>query len=194
MDGWNRGRWYDDLGLPWVPPSPNIPTLDTALLYPGTCLFEGTTLSEGRGTTRPFELVGAPWVDGGEWARELDDLDLAGVTFRPTYFTPTFSKHENEDVEGVQIHITDRDAVSPVAVGLKTLLSAFSHYPETQWRQIEGSYFVDRLAAGDWLRETVGGIDDATDIDRLYDDIHAEWEPDLAEFESLRDTYGIYDR
>jgi beta-N-acetylhexosaminidase len=192
LDGWDRSMWYDDLDLPWVPPSPNIPTLDTATLYPGTCLFEGTTLSEGRGTTKPFELVGALWIDGGEWAKALNGLDLSGVRFRPTHFTPTFSKHEGEDVEGVQIHVTDRDALSPVAVGLKLLLSTFSRHPETEWRLVDGMHFVDRLAAGEWLRETVADVDSETDVDRLYEDIRKKWDSDLTEFASLRDTYGIY--
>nr|WP_255358965.1 exo-beta-N-acetylmuramidase NamZ domain-containing protein [Haladaptatus sp. R4] len=97
MRDWSRSDWFSDTDLPWVYPSPNMPTPGTATLYPGMCFFEGTTLSEGRGTTKPFELVGAPWIDGDEWASELSSQDLDGVAFRPAYFSPTFSKHERRE-------------------------------------------------------------------------------------------------
>ena len=106
VEGWRPDVRYGDTGLPWVMPSPNMPTPDTALVYPGTCLFEGTNLSEGRGTTRPFELIGAPYVDH-RWAERLNSRGLPGVRFREAYFTPSFSKHQGKVCGGVQVHITD---------------------------------------------------------------------------------------
>ncbi|MCW8173439.1 DUF1343 domain-containing protein [Natrialba swarupiae] len=111
MERWSRDRWFDDLELTWVPPSPNMPSLDTALVYPGTCLFEATTLSEGRGTTNPFELIGAPWVDATAFAAMLNDIDPRGEV-QTRVFHPMFSKHERSDVEGVQVHVLDRDVRS----------------------------------------------------------------------------------
>jgi uncharacterized protein YbbC (DUF1343 family) len=108
MKGWRRAMAYEDTGLPWVMPSPNIPTVDTAFVYPGGCLVEGTNLSEGRGTTRPFELVGAPWLDANALARALGKERLPGVGFRATAFTPTFQKHAGRLCHGVQLHVTDR--------------------------------------------------------------------------------------
>src|SRR5206468_12336509 len=109
MDGWSRDQFWDQTGLPWVMPSPNIPTLETATVYPGTVLFEGTMLSEGRGTTRPFELVGAPWIDAERFAGEMNSLGLDGVYFRPAGFEPTFQKHAKQPCGGCQIHVTDRE-------------------------------------------------------------------------------------
>lgn len=108
MRGWRREMLFEDTGLPWVLPSPNMPTVDTAFVYPGGCLIEGTNLSEGRGTTRPFELVGAPWLDGVKLARDLARERIPGALFRPTLFTPTFQKHAGRRCGGVQVHVTDR--------------------------------------------------------------------------------------
>jgi uncharacterized protein YbbC (DUF1343 family) len=108
LRGWRRAMPFEDTGLPWVMPSPNIPTVDTAFVYPGGCLVEGTNLSEGRGTTRPFELVGAPWLDGPALARALERERLPGVRFRAAAFQPTFQKHEGRVCHGVQLHVTDR--------------------------------------------------------------------------------------
>ncbi|MFB6194565.1 MAG: exo-beta-N-acetylmuramidase NamZ domain-containing protein [Haloplanus sp.] len=191
VSGWSRDAWYDETDLPWVPPSPNMPTLETATLYPGTCLFEGTTLSEGRGTARPFTLLGAPWVDGAEWAATLNDLELAGVRFRPAYFTPQYQKHESERVEGVQVHLRDRDAVQPVEVGLSMLVSAFRDYPDSEWRTHEDTHFVDRLAGGTYLRERVDAMDDES-VAAVVDDVREGWDDDLAEWESERERYELY--
>ncbi|MCX7975154.1 MAG: DUF1343 domain-containing protein, partial [Candidatus Aminicenantes bacterium] len=109
MEGWKRKMWFDETGLPWVIPSPNMPTLDTATVYPGQVLFEGTNVSEGRGTTKPFELCGAPWIDGYELAKKMNSLNLPGVRFREAWFTPTFSKYRGELCGGVQIHVFNRD-------------------------------------------------------------------------------------
>jgi uncharacterized protein YbbC (DUF1343 family) len=128
-EGWTRGAWFDGTGLPWVPPSPNIPTLDAATVYPGQVFLEGTNLSEGRGTTRPFEFFGAPWIDGFELAKKLNALALPGVAFREQWFTPTFSKFKGELCGGCQIHVTDRNAFRPLAATLHILHTIRSEYP-----------------------------------------------------------------
>src|SRR6187200_3201313 len=122
MEGWQRRMYADETDLPWVMPSPNIPTLDTAIVYPGTVLFEGTMLSEGRGTTRPFELVGAPGVQAESFARAMNALDLPGVVFRPTVFEPTFQKHARTACGGCQLHVTDRTAFRPVETGVALIV------------------------------------------------------------------------
>ena len=121
MEGWQRRSWFDDTPFAWVMPSPNMPALDTATVYPGQVMLEGTNLSEGRGTTRPFELFGAPWIDGHELARELNGLPLKGVRFREAWFTPTFSKFSGERCGGCQLHVIDRDVFRPVATSLALL-------------------------------------------------------------------------
>jgi uncharacterized protein YbbC (DUF1343 family) len=121
MQGWTRGQFADETGLPWVLPSPNLPTLDSATVYPGTVLIEGTSISEGRGTTRPFELVGAPWVDPEALAADLNQRGLPGVHFRPARFEPTFHKHAGVGCGGCQIHVTDRVAFRPVETGVTVI-------------------------------------------------------------------------
>lgn len=191
LSDWSRNTWYDETDLSWVPPSPNMPTLETATIYPGTCLFEGTTLSEGRGTTLPFSLLGAPWVDADEWADTLDACDLAGVRFRPEYFTPQFSKHEGEQVEGVQVHLTDRDAVDPLRVGLCALVSAFRDYEESEWRTADDMFFVDRLAGGPSLRERVDAMDEV-DVRSFVDDVLDDWNDEADQFLADRSQYELY--
>ncbi len=136
MQGWRREMYADQTGLPWVMPSPNMPTLDTAIVYPGTVLFEGTTLSEGRGTTRPFELVGAPGVDAETFAREMNGLGLPGVFFRPAVFEPTFQKHAKQTCGGCQSHVTDREIFRPVLTGA-ALIGMFRRVDPSRdiWRQ-----------------------------------------------------------
>lgn len=121
MDGWDRGMWFDETGLPWLMPSPNMPTLDTAIVYPGMCLFEGTNVSEGRGTTRPFEMFGAPWIDGHALCRRLERLGLPGCRFREIAFEPTFQKHAREVCGGAQLHVTDRERFLPLRTGIEIL-------------------------------------------------------------------------
>ncbi len=108
LAGWRRSMYYDETGVPWVMPSPNLPTLDSAIVYPGAVLFEGTRLSEGRGTTRPFELIGAPWIDGERLADAMNARHLPGVHFRPAFFEPTFQKHARQTCGGCQMHVLDR--------------------------------------------------------------------------------------
>lgn len=191
LSGWSRNNWHDETELPWVHPSPNMPTLTTATTYPGTCFFEGTNLSEGRGTTKPFELIGAPWIDAERWSATLNNFGLDGVGFRPTYFTPTFSKHERKDIEGVHVHILDRDTIDPVTVGLTMLASAFSTYPECDWLTMDGSHFIDKLAGGKYLRKKIDimGNDDPQE---LIEDIDGDWRDDESKFLDIHSEYSLY--
>ncbi|WP_049980522.1 exo-beta-N-acetylmuramidase NamZ family protein [Halolamina rubra] len=190
--GWQRSQWFDETDLPWVLPSPNVPTLTTATLYPGTCLLEGTNLSEGRGTTKPFELVGAPWLDAGEWATQLEGAGLDGVAFRPTAFQPMFSKHQEETVEGVQAHICDRNRIDPVRVGLTLLVSAFTASEKTAWVEDGDEYVIDRLAGSDTLRRTVDRRRGTADPNAVVDEILADWESDRVAFQTVREEYERY--
>jgi uncharacterized protein YbbC (DUF1343 family) len=119
MQGWDRAMWFEQTGLPWVLPSPNMPTLDTATVYAGMCLLEATNISEGRGTSRPFELFGAPWICGEEFAAALNALNLPGAYFREAYFQPTFHKYAGETCAGAQVHVTDRDRFLPFRTGVE---------------------------------------------------------------------------
>ncbi|TDD13868.1 exo-beta-N-acetylmuramidase NamZ family protein [Nonomuraea diastatica] len=158
MEGWRRDMTYAETGLPWVMPSVNMPTVDTALVYPGTGLFEGTDFSEGRGTTRPFELVGAPYVDG-RFAPALAGLGLPGVRFRETWFTPTFHKHAGTPVRGVQLHVHDRNAFRPVLTGLSMVHVARTLYPgDLRWWGPE--LFMDHLWGSDALTRTLEAGED----------------------------------
>lgn len=147
MEGWQRDLDVDDTGLPWVMPSPNMPTLDAAIVYPGQCLFEGTELSEGRGTTRPFELVGAPWIDGVAWAERVRSLELPGVVFRPTAFKPMFQKHGGARCGGLQLHVTDRRRYRSVETATALLWAARQLDPQRfAWRERAYEFVADRLA------------------------------------------------
>lgn len=187
--GWERAMWFDETGLPFVPPSPNTPTMDTITLYPGTCLVEGTTLSEGRGTTRPFEQIGAPWVDARRLADALNERNLPGVRFRPAYFVPTFSKHQGAKCNGVQIHITDHAQVQAVSVGLHLLHALREQSPnDFAWRppyRDGGRHFVDLLAGSDDLRLSLDAGEDPEDILR-------RWDAERAAFEEKREHYLLY--
>ncbi|MEU2063358.1 DUF1343 domain-containing protein [Streptomyces sp. NPDC013455] len=181
MTGWKRGRFYDDYGLPWVPPSPNMPTADTALVYSGTCMFEGTNLSEGRGTTRPFELLGAEGVDG-RWAAAANGLGLPGVRFREAYFTPTFSKFQGKTVGGVQIHVTDRAAFDPVRTGIALLVTAKEVWSGFAWRS---DNWIDKLTGSARVRTM---IDAGADTD----EVTGAWQEELAAFRRIRTEYLLY--
>lgn len=146
MKNWKRQLWFDQTGLPWVMPSPNMPTLHTATVYPGMCLLEGTNISEGRGTTRPFEIFGAPFVDAEKLCSELDGLNLPGVFFRETYFQPTFHKFAGKLCGGGQIHITNRDEFRPFLTGVEIIKRIREMYPEQfQWKQPPYEYEWKRL-------------------------------------------------
>lgn len=146
MTGWDRAQWHDQCGLPWVLPSPNMPTLDTAIVYPGMCLLEGTNLSEGRGTTRPFELFGAPWIDGWKFCQKLNALGLPGVHFREAAFEPTFQKHARQFCRGAQIHVTDRERFLPWRTGIEIIRLARSEDPDQfAWKPPPYEYESEKL-------------------------------------------------
>ena len=146
MEGWSRDMYWDATDLPWVMPSPNMPTLDTAIVYPGTVLYEGTMLSEGRGTTRPFELIGAPWLDGDQLAERMNKVGLKGVHFRGVNFEPTFQKHARATCGGCQIHVTSREEFLPVKAGVSLLRECYGSAPDRfQWRDPPYEYEHDKM-------------------------------------------------
>jgi uncharacterized protein YbbC (DUF1343 family) len=191
MQGWRREMYADETDAPWVLPSPNIPTLDSAIVYPGTVLLEGTNVSEGRGTTRPFELVGAPWVEPGAFAAALNARGQAGVHFRPASFEPTFHKHARTLCGGCQIHVTDRHAFNAVETGV-ALIEAF-HAADPRafaWREPPYEYEYDRppidiLYGSAMLR-------DAVNSGRPVRDLIAAWPADVAPFLTLREKLLLY--
>ncbi|BBC37758.1 putative secreted protein [Streptomyces graminofaciens] len=181
MSGWKRSLFYDAYGLPWVPPSPNMPTPDTALVYAGTCLFEGTNVSEGRGTTRPFELLGAEGVDR-RWAAAVEELGLPGVHFREAYFAPTFSKFQGKTVGGVQLHVHDRAAFDPVRTGIALLVTAKKVWSGFAWRS---DNWIDKLTGSARVRTLI-------DAGASTEDVVADWQAELAAFRRVRAEYLLY--
>ncbi|MEV8587378.1 DUF1343 domain-containing protein [Streptomyces sp. NPDC051180] len=181
MTGWRRSEFFDATGLPWVPPSPNMPTPETALVYSGTCLFEGTNLSEGRGTTRPFELLGAEGIDR-RWAEAANALDLPGVRFREAYFAPTFSKFQGKTVGGVQLHVHDRESFDPVRTGIGLLVTARSSWTGFAWRP---DNWIDKLTGSTRVRTMI-------DAGAGVDEVVGAWQTDLAAFRAVRAEYLLY--
>jgi uncharacterized protein YbbC (DUF1343 family) len=156
MEGWQRSMHFEAAGLPWIPPSPNMPRVETAVVYPGTCLFEGTALSEGRGTTRPFETFGHPDLDGWKLAERLNAQKLPGVFFRPLYFQPTSSKHAGKGCGGCFIHVRERTKYEPVAVAIAILAAVREQNPSLLgWEDKSRQGRFDRLAGCSWLRESL---------------------------------------
>ncbi|MEU2949893.1 exo-beta-N-acetylmuramidase NamZ family protein [Streptomyces xanthochromogenes] len=182
MTGWRRADFYDRTALPWVPPSPNMPTPDTALVYAGTCLFEGTNLSEGRGTTRPFELLGAEGMDG-RWAAAVNRLALPGVRFREAYFAPTFSKFAGKTVGGVQLHVHDRELFDPVRTGIALLVTAKRVWSGFAWRS---DHWIDKLTGSALVRTMI-------DAGATADEVVAAWQPGLEAFRTVRRKHLMYD-
>ncbi|RPI27049.1 MAG: DUF1343 domain-containing protein [Acidobacteria bacterium] len=181
VKGWKRKHWLDKTNLQWILPSPNMPTLLTATIYPGSCLIEGTNLSEGRGTTRPFELFGAPWLDSQRLVEALNRIGLKGVYFRPQAFTPTFSKHKGELCQGVQIHVLDRDDFNPILATLYVLHEIIKLQPG----KLEFNNAFDRLSGTGRVREAIlRGESPAT--------IEKSWEADLKVFGKTRKKYLLY--
>ncbi|MEV6722344.1 DUF1343 domain-containing protein [Streptomyces xanthochromogenes] len=180
--GWRRADFYDRTALPWVPPSPNMPTPDTALVYAGTCLFEGTNLSEGRGTTRPFELLGAEGIDG-RWAAAVNRLALPGVRFREAYFAPTFSKFAGKTVGGVQLHVHDRELFDPVRTGIALLVTAKRVWSGLAWRS---DHWIDKLTGSALVRTMI-------DAGATADEVVAAWQPGLEAFRTVRRKHLMYD-
>ena len=191
MEGWRREMYFDDTGVPWVLPSPNLPTLDSAIVYPGTVLFEGTNVSEGRGTTRPFELVGAPWVHAERFAASLNRLGLPGVRFRPAVIEPTFQKHAKTSCGGCQIHVLDRRAFRPVETGVGLIAAFRASGPDRfAWREPPYEYEhekmpIDILSGSAELREQIENGMPAAEIAR-------SWRPDVEAFMKVRERFLIY--
>jgi uncharacterized protein YbbC (DUF1343 family) len=191
MDGWRREMHFDDTGLTWIMSSPNIPTFDTTTVYPGAVLFEGTNISEGRGTTRPFEFVGAPWIVAERFSDAMNRQELPGAFFRPIVFEPTFHKHARQACGGCQIHVRDRQRFRPVAVAV-ALISAFraTEPAKFKWKDPPYEYEhertpIDVLAGSTQLREQIeGGVAPA--------EIARSWEKDVAEFEKIRKKFLTY--
>lgn len=187
MRGWFRDMWYEETDLPWVMPSPNMPTVDTAVVYPGTCLFEAghatEGLAEGRGTTRPFELIGAPHLDH-RWEEALRPMDLPGVGFREAYFNPTFSKYAGKVCGGVQVYVTDRDIFDPIRTAIAMLITAKELQPAGKrfWRT---DNWIDKLTGSTWVRTA---IDSGLGVDEVV----AGWQDELADFRTTREKYLIY--
>ncbi len=191
LGGWARGMYWDQTGLPWVMPSPNMPTLDTAIVYPGGVLFEGTQLSEGRGTTRPFELIGAPWIDAEPLAAGLNAMRIEGAHFRPAVFEPTFQKHARAACSGCQVHVTDRAAFRPVLAGVALMGAIRRAAPDRfAWRQPPYEYVHDRmpidiLAGSPRLREAI-------EADVAPREIAAEWTAGVDRFLRTRERFLLY--
>jgi uncharacterized protein YbbC (DUF1343 family) len=191
MRGWTRGLWFDQTGLPWVIPSPNMPTLETAVVYPGMCLIEGTNLSEGRGTTKPFEFVGAPWIEPRAFAAALAEEDLPGVRFRPIYFQPTFHKWKDQLCGGVQLHVTQRDRYKSFLTAIAVIRAARHMYPKDfQWRQPPYEYEyhklpIDILCGNDLVRRQIEKNEPLAVIEK-------SWREGLNAFRTLRRKYLLY--
>jgi uncharacterized protein YbbC (DUF1343 family) len=193
MKGWKRSQLFDETGLPWVLPSPNMPTLETAIVYPGMCLLEGTLLSEGRGTTRPFEIFGAPFIDPDKLAARLNEFKLPGVLFRPLYFQPTFQKHAGEVCGGAQIHLLDRSKYRSFKTGVAVLKAVNELYPRRPlWKSPPYEYEtekmpVDILAGTDRLRISIEKGDE-------LDHMESWWRVGCAAFDkTVRKKYLIYE-
>lgn len=191
MEGWSREQWLDETDAPWVMPSPNMPTLQTATVFPGTVHLEGTQLSEGRGTTRPFELIGAPYIDGDEYARHLAGLELPGIHFRACGFQPTFQKHAGRTCGGVQLHVLDRREFEPVTVGVATVKMAYDLYTEHfRWKEPPYEYVHDQnpfdvIAGTGQLRAAIERQDS---LESIVD----SWQGGLEEFKRAREAYLLY--
>jgi len=182
MEGWKRTMWFDETRLLWIIPSPNMPTPETAIVYPGQVLFEGTNVSEGRGTTKPFELFGAPWIDGFELALRLRGLGLKGVGFREAWFTPSFSKYTGEKCGGAQVHVTDRHAFRPLATSLHIIKTIKELYPDKF--SFHPDYF-DRIMGNSRVREAI-------ERNASVEQILASFEDGLKAFAAERKPYLLY--
>ena len=191
MDGWRRDMYFDATGLTWIISSPNIPTFDTTTVYPGGVLFEGTNVSEGRGTTRPFELIGAPWVIAERFAEGMNRRAMPGVFFRPALFEPTFHKHAGKGCAGCQVHVLDRRTFQAVEAGVALIEAFRAADPEVfRWKDPPYEYEFDKmpidcLAGSSQLREQIDAGVPARDIAR-------SWEADIAAFLKIRAHFLLY--
>lgn len=190
-EGWCRADHHDATGLPWVQPSPNMPTLDTARVYPGLCLLEGTNLSEGRGTTRPFELIGADFVDPFELAPALAATPAPGIVWRPVFFRPTFHKFGGQTIGGVALHVTDVEAFQPLRAGLHLLATIRRLYGDAlRWRTEVYEFVGDRLAIDLLFGGAAGreAIDAGADVDDLW----RAWQGEAERFAAERRPFLRY--
>jgi uncharacterized protein YbbC (DUF1343 family) len=191
MKGWSRELWYDQTDGPWVLPSPNMPTLDSASVFPGSVHLEGTQMSEGRGTTRPFELIGAPYIDADSYAEALSKLALPGASFRSCVFMPTFQKHAGQACGGVQIHVLDRATCKPALSGIAIVKTAYDMYPDDfKWKDPPYEYEYDRnpfdLIAG------TSKVREAIERGESLASIGESWVEPLADFDRLRKDFLLY--
>ncbi len=192
MKGWKRSQWFDETGLPWVPPSPNLPTLDSVIVYPGMVLVEGTQVSEGRGTTRPFEMVGAPYLRPRAYANLLNSLNLPGIFFRPVHFEPTFQKWKGEMCGGVQLHVLDRNEFEPYLTGVMVLSAAVSLCRDSfRWRQPPYEYEYEKRP----IEILCGGkeIPEMIEMNLPPEEIRQSWQADVAGFCRQREPYLLYE-
>lgn len=188
MKGWKREMWYDQTGMIWVPPSPGMPSLGTATVYPGMCLLEGTNVSEGRGTSLPFEVAGAPWIEGEELADRLRQKNIEGCLVRPTEFVPTSSKHLGERCRGIQVHTTDRIRFKPVEFGL-TLISEIKDLNPARFEwtfdETSGHFHIDLLMGTDKVRKE---LDSGVPLDTIFD----RWDEEIKKFKQMRRNFLLY--
>jgi uncharacterized protein YbbC (DUF1343 family) len=191
LEGWSRINWLDEIDAPWVMPSPNIPTVDTCVVFPGTVHFEGTQISEGRGTTKPFELVGAPYIIPEEYAARLNVIGFPGVYFRGCVFQPTFQKHARVSCGGVQVHVTNREDFEPVVVGVAMVKTAFEMYPEDfRWKEAPYEYVYDRNPF-----DVIAGTNElrlAFERGDSLETIEASWQAPLVDFKKVRERFLLY--
>jgi uncharacterized protein YbbC (DUF1343 family) len=191
LEGWQRAMFHDETGLPWIIPSPNLPTLESAVVYPGAVLFEGTQLSEGRGTTRPFEITGAPWIDGERLARAMKERGIPGVHFRPVFFEPTFQKHARQSCGGCQIHVLDRRVFPPLRAAVELIDEFRRENPDKfAWREPPYEYEhdkepIDILYGSDQLRRTIEADGDVLALVR-------SWRPEEDDFRRQREKFLLY--
>jgi len=178
--------YYDETALFWVPPSPNTTNLDMMILYPGTCLIEGTNLSEGRGTTKPFEMVGAPFIDGQKLSMEFNNRKISGLIARNTSFIPTYQKHKDEVCGGIQLHVTDRNKLNSLQAGIALLEIIAEMYPNefNFIRNDNGKYFFDLLAGSKKLRNHV--------LNKTSNDFLLQGKEQVESFQKLKEPYLLY--
>ena len=182
MTGWTRRMWYDQTGLPFIKPSPNMPDLETATIYPGLCLLEGTNLSEGRGTTMPFRQFGAPWLNADKLCTRLNELRLPGISFATTTFTPTSSKHKDQLCQGIKLAVTDRDKLEPFRTGVEIVNAIHAlHKDQFEWR---AAHF-DRLCGTDTIRKAILA-------GSSLEELRKRWDTECKTFQQTRARYLLY--
>jgi uncharacterized protein YbbC (DUF1343 family) len=192
MQGWRRAMWFEETGLPWVMPSPNMPTVETAAVYPGMVMFEGTTVSEGRGTARPFETIGAPYIEPRRLLEQINVEELPGCTLRPLHFEPTFHKFKGELCGGLQLHVTDRRTFKPVMTGIAIIAAIRQLYPDRfAWKEPPYEYVYDKLPFD--IINSSAGIREMIEAGRSPSDIEASWQAGLETFAARANPYRLYD-